>query len=231
MNRLILIGNGFDIAHELETSYKAFIFDYLKTSFLKCINQVDKLYEDNLLKIYSPNSNYYISPTKNYEDYNFADLYEIIETKGKGLHNKSGALPLYMIKIKSEFLYHLVIYCQNCNWVDIENEYYQLLCKYTDPKNEEDKIKQLNDEFQTLQDLLQEYLLSINRMIPVSINNYFNNDICEQLTEPTYITKVKPSNILFLNFNYTDTVEYYLNGISRIVPMSNVIYTWSVRII
>jgi hypothetical protein len=32
MNRLIIIDNGFDLAHELETSYHDFILDYLKKS-------------------------------------------------------------------------------------------------------------------------------------------------------------------------------------------------------
>ena len=29
MNRLIIIGNGFDLAHGIKTSYKDFIADYL----------------------------------------------------------------------------------------------------------------------------------------------------------------------------------------------------------
>lgn len=29
MNRLIIIGNGFDLAHRIETSYKDFITEYL----------------------------------------------------------------------------------------------------------------------------------------------------------------------------------------------------------
>ena len=31
MNRLVIIGNGFDLAHGLPTSYKHFIDDYWKT--------------------------------------------------------------------------------------------------------------------------------------------------------------------------------------------------------
>ena len=36
MNRLIIIGNGFDLAHGIKTSYHDFILDYLKTCLIKC---------------------------------------------------------------------------------------------------------------------------------------------------------------------------------------------------
>jgi hypothetical protein len=37
-DRLILIGNGFDIAHKIKTSYKDFILDYLKTHLTRLGN-------------------------------------------------------------------------------------------------------------------------------------------------------------------------------------------------
>jgi hypothetical protein len=39
MNRLILIGNGFDLAHGMKTSYNDFILWYLK----KCFEEADKV--------------------------------------------------------------------------------------------------------------------------------------------------------------------------------------------
>ncbi len=38
MNRLILIGNGFDLAHGLKTSYHDFILDYFKNCFIAAIS-------------------------------------------------------------------------------------------------------------------------------------------------------------------------------------------------
>jgi hypothetical protein len=61
MNRIILIGNGFDLAHELKTSYKDFIDDYWKDkirafndrNYQKSMsNQIE--YEDNEIKIINP---------------------------------------------------------------------------------------------------------------------------------------------------------------------------------
>src|SRR5690554_7481144 len=49
VNRLIIIGNGFDLAHGLKSSFKDFIDDYFLTAvttFLK-----EDTYEDDLLKV------------------------------------------------------------------------------------------------------------------------------------------------------------------------------------
>lgn len=52
MNRLILVGNGFDLAHGLKTTYKDFIFWYLD----ECFNQAGiyangHSHEDGLLHV------------------------------------------------------------------------------------------------------------------------------------------------------------------------------------
>jgi hypothetical protein len=46
MNRLIIIGNGFDLAHGIKTSYHDFLLDYLKKGCLEAI--------DNDIKQYKP---------------------------------------------------------------------------------------------------------------------------------------------------------------------------------
>jgi Bacteriophage abortive infection AbiH len=49
MNRLILIGNGFDLAHGMKTSYKDFMIWYLKSSFSEAYSKYK--YEDSLVEI------------------------------------------------------------------------------------------------------------------------------------------------------------------------------------
>ena len=39
MNRIVLIGNGFDLAHGLKTNYNDFIDDYWKRFMNHCIGQ------------------------------------------------------------------------------------------------------------------------------------------------------------------------------------------------
>jgi hypothetical protein len=48
MNRLILIGNGFDLAHGLKTGYNDFIIWYLKSCFTIADNT--KEYDDEIIK-------------------------------------------------------------------------------------------------------------------------------------------------------------------------------------
>jgi hypothetical protein len=56
MNDLYLIGNGFDLAHGLKTSYNDFLLWYLNR-FLKQFGQKDH-YEDDLMKIDRMGVNY-----------------------------------------------------------------------------------------------------------------------------------------------------------------------------
>ena len=51
MNRLILIGNGFDLAHGLKTSYKDFIFWYLDTCFNNAGIYENTPYEDEYIYV------------------------------------------------------------------------------------------------------------------------------------------------------------------------------------
>ena len=51
MNRIILIGNGFDLAHKLPTSYKDFINSCWKKIITKLRESSNKEYEDNYVKI------------------------------------------------------------------------------------------------------------------------------------------------------------------------------------
>jgi len=60
MNRIILVGNGFDLAHGLKTSYKDFIIWYL----VKCFGQRSYLpstYENKLLRIEFNDFNSFLS--------------------------------------------------------------------------------------------------------------------------------------------------------------------------
>jgi hypothetical protein len=43
MNRLVIIGNGFDLAHKMKTSYKDFILDFLKEGLQKLTEENPEL--------------------------------------------------------------------------------------------------------------------------------------------------------------------------------------------
>ncbi len=50
MNRIILIGNGFDLAHGLKTSYANFIDWYWEKKILDLRNEKGKVLDDGLTK-------------------------------------------------------------------------------------------------------------------------------------------------------------------------------------
>ncbi|AJW63674.1 hypothetical protein VO54_02202 [Elizabethkingia miricola] len=236
MNRLILIGNGFDLAHGLKTSYKDFIFDYLKSSLIEILDSPNRDYEDGFIKITRNHKNAIIKTNvkeKPVEGWILDDLLCLIETNKKYKKryiNRNPPPPFYdyffLLEIKSELINNLLSHCNDANWVDIENEYYNLLCEYIEYEDGVEKVKELNVEFQKLQDLLQKYLLKIDKDIASDQTMFLNQDSCEQLTEPIYNTQIKekPNSILFLNFNYTQTIEHYLRNIAKIVPKTDVIY-------
>lgn len=49
MNRLIIIGNAFDLANSFKTSYADFLLFYLKKAFKEC--DVHNKYNDELINI------------------------------------------------------------------------------------------------------------------------------------------------------------------------------------
>lgn len=149
MNRLILVGNGFDLAHDLETSYKDFIDDFWEEKINVIKNSdINSRYEDKYVIVYNvPNSYPAESIFKTYQD--------LIKHIPK-------------LIIKNKFLELLSKKRTDLNWVDIENEYYNELKK---TKN----INELNSDFEEIKNLLENYLLKIEKEI--SINEKISNNI------------------------------------------------------
>ena len=189
MNRIVLIGNGFDLAHGLRTKYEHFIDWYLDQK-----DSSEKLYKEKI---------------KNY------DLY-VANMNFKHIDES-------MIEY-STFLKNILKRVGTKQWVDIENEYYALLIRYTYP-NIDNSLKQespkiLNEQLEHLKIKLIDYLKlevkkDVNyipsikdkiyrpikkREIAVANLNYLGNKNSKD---------VMPNNIMLLNFNYTMTEEQY----------------------
>ena len=168
MNRIIIIGNGFDLAHQLATRYEDFINwywedrgSYLVGSFS---NHIDdglcsfKLKEDVGLAgwYYIWGWHYRISP----RDYSLRDLVEVAKTDTK----------------VCEFTVHSIFFTEICKsieekgWVDIEAEYYRMLNSVYLSSPEK-----LNNEFAIVRTKLIEYLTSVQ-------NRNINNSIVNQAT-------------------------------------------------
>jgi hypothetical protein len=198
MNHIILIGNGFDLAHGLKTSYIDFLTWYINDINENMLKY--QIHKDDLVEIYfkqragyseAPpslnNSNLTSSPFKFFENirayrYNVDFKGEL----GKSLFNNL----------------HIE------NWVDIENTYYQCLVSiYKDSIKgigNINHIRILNSNFSFLKRKLIEYLKSIE---DTSID-----PIQEIKNHLDLIYKNKDTqHVLFLNFNYTNLIRKYLS--------------------
>ena len=156
MNRIVLIGNGFDLAHGLKTSYADFInwyWEQWRDRLIKSKSQIecDKLCSFNIHSDFYHNTlggliNYYSSQwceKKAYEFVNFIcnNLLEIEV-------------------IFSPLIKRIKESVEKKNWVDIEADYYDLL-KDCLKNNSTIEVSKLHEHFAYLQEKLVEYLLEI----------------------------------------------------------------------
>lgn len=184
MNRIILIGNGFDLAHGMKTSYNDFINDYWINTISDIRSNARGSFENSEITItLLPSPRHISSITK------FEELVNAVEKFGGE------------ILFKNHFLEKINKKKQIQNWVDIENEYYLLLkesfkdekCKY--------KISQLNSDFTEIQKLLEIYLQKIEH----DFNESFGRDNSDTHLKRAITYKV------YSNFKLRDFTEASIN--------------------
>ena len=176
MNRLVIIGNGFDLAHGLPTSYRDFIDDYWK-------NFRDKVKTEEYKKFIYANELF----SQYYSDYglitNFKDfktrIAEYIKEYPKFYFDEKNLI-FYtsqfnerevIFRFENEFFSHINIKHSE-NWVDVENEYYYQLKKIVNSKcldvtksreywikEQKIQVTKLNYEFEQVKNLLEKYLI------------------------------------------------------------------------
>ncbi len=231
MNRIVLIGNGFDLAHRMKTSYKDFVLDYLRTATSNA--KKFKQFEDKLIRVSKYNT--YTTPehlNKEINQWGIKDFISLKENPNQPITNLTiYNKPQYefSILIKTDLLDIILNFCDSYNWVDVENEYYNLLCNFS-TKGEIKEINKLNEQFQFIQDLLHTYLTKIEDDFLSDRNIFFRKQpLFEQITQNLYNNETKlnsesrPESILFLNFNYTSTIEDYVSEIQKSVKSVKVI--------
>lgn len=168
INRLIIIGNGFDLAHGMKTKYKDFVNGYLRQEIGKHRGGTSpKKTEDKLMSIIPscfsdnlpPNSNYYTPSVEMLREYNdnLTPKQNLDKVRACG----------YEVKL-SPFFDKIIEDIEDKNWVDIEYAYYEYLCsllKKLDLSDEEDtkkevskEIDELNEEMKFITEKLVEYL-------------------------------------------------------------------------
>jgi hypothetical protein len=216
MNRLVLIGNGFDLAHGLKTSYRDFIYWYMN----KCFHEANSngSYEDDLIVI---NRNLYYHDLKKLDSYIESYLKNFNSKKKIGsitysFQEDRRPTEVFTIRFKTELLESLLDRCKEARWVDIESEYYNLLKPVLEMKKEPEKepyLHKLNTSLCNLIKHLEAYLKEVEVGETTYIEPYEGIFKSRVLADDLY-PKGKhgdqfPNEIRFLNFNYTNTVHQY----------------------
>ena len=158
MNRIVLIGNGFDLAHGLPTRYEDFINWYWEKRVDSFTGNLTSISEDYLCSIKITSDNYnrcwnvfaFCLP----KFFNKPSGKEIIDS----IANDSESFEFSL----SPFFKNICICIETKGWVDIEKEYYDLLRNaIINPDNCNYTISEINKQLHYIQGLLAQYLSSI----------------------------------------------------------------------
>ena len=215
MNRLIIIGNGFDLAHKIKTSFKDFIADYFKKSINTFFE--DEVYKDLLIEIKYKTSNRIFNPKP--ANVNCDNVFE----KAEWLFNSKDV----EFKFRSALLEKVYKKIRELNWVDLEIEFFNVLTASKHASkitNQAGAIEKINLELEFLKDKLIIYLLSQeNALIKFKPSESLISCFCEKISKDEIVTTVLkedqfPENLYFLNFNYTNTIERYVKNCSKNIP-------------
>lgn len=176
MNRIVLIGNGFDLAHGLRTRYENFINWYFNQWVYELRILPLKTLEDKLCRF------------QTYMDSGWATyLSTKYQLSWQELISEISNDPTRFKYEPSKLLERITKSIETTGWVDIENEYYQMLIPLADA-NVCEMTKDLNIQLKFLQDKLVEYLNNISLD-----DNIVNDNIKSKVYEPFQIRDISIS--------------------------------------
>ena len=237
MNRLVIIGNGFDIAHGLKTSYSDFINWYWEKRLNALLTENSAVSGDCLCKLEIKNTTECPNWFNFFYSHSFRDL-----LTGKWKYPPSDIIGGIKEKtndfsVKCSIFFETILQSiETRGWVDIENDYYQLLKRCSESKDCGYTVKELNMQLGFLQEKLIEYLGSIgtnrykkelhNAMIEFFDPKDFSTEGKKKALENMGLEdanleeiqnnfeeqkKLRPERIMLLSFNYTSTAKMYGN--------------------
>jgi len=210
MNKIILVGNGFDLSLGLKTHYKDFLTHLFKTKLLLALDNPDPRtrgnahrgsIDDKLVKILL--SGYYSKDIYEKEISSITNWEEFLKFKEEF---KSYC----QITCNSFFLKNIYNTADSLGWVDLEHIYFKLLLRCVDGHND---INKINEEKEIITNELEAYLKIISeekidyQSITQKHKRIFYSPI--ELNEIAYTQSDKkwaPENIYLINFNYTPII-------------------------
>lgn len=237
MNRLVIIGNGFDIAHGLKTSYMDFINWYWEKRLNALLTEQTPISEDCLCKLEIKNT----KDCASWSNFFFFNSYRDLITREwkfppsdiiNGIKENTDDFSVMC----SRFFETILQSIETRGWVDIENDYYQLLKRSTESTDCGYTVKELNDQLAYLQEKLVEYLRTIDVPVTIEMINsaireniriedlsiegkalaktmgvieYDTNAFDDNRYMDESFSGMPPERTMLLCFNYTGTVKEY----------------------
>lgn len=190
MNKIFIIGNGFDLAHGLKTRYSDFLLWYINRMIRKFREANFNMVSDKLTKL---ESNLRLNE------------YESLQSFKDAINRKE-----IVFNCHSDFFRTILNNSSDCKWVDIEYEYfwklleiYKTIEKHKMARDEHfyHLALGLNDCLDCIKDELVEYLCSVySEDANATILQRFKSEL----------DTISYNEVLFLVFNYTSTIESYL---------------------
>lgn len=222
MNRLVLIGNGYDLAAKLPTSYENFLVEYLKNALFKCLESSNNSYSDEILTIHINNPQKEITNNQNKVINTFKvdlnkDFVRKTITKITGIDQlleddrmycfkkkvqKSNKDSIFEIDINSKLFQDLL---GDYNWKDIESFYFERVVAIYEMETYEIERKHFQGDklLEKRKEIRKKYLVPLNKefeQLKFKIIQYLCGIECKK-TEPfKFIRKIKdPLNEITFN--------------------------------
>lgn len=203
-NLIVIIGNGFDLAHNLETGFTDFAKYYLKKYIIETVGY------DNATIFSKGFTTYLENPRVNHSKLSYsksekdilAQLSDYIcqnkrEKISEILNVTNDWIFSFLLKNK---LFGNLFNKMKPNWFDVEQTYYNLLkSRFSNGKFTHDHILELN---QNLDEIKIEFKLYLKEQI----KTLFDKNIYYSFSQHFKSRE----NITFINFNYTDSIEHYI---------------------
>lgn len=229
MNRIILVGNGFDLAHHLKTSYADFIKWYWGEWGDKLRGAFSEAIEDRLcsFKIKNEVGLGYIANAWNGGYYTKEDWFKpwdphMVTNLAKTDTNT------FEFTYKDYFFKEICNSVENKGWVDIENIFYDYLSHKSQFAVE---TKKVNDDLDYLRENLVKYLTVVEQSItPDILKNNIKKKLIKPFAEEDFAINAKLKwhdifdqrfeydelmweGLISSYFNKSDTIHYNLHGV------------------
>lgn len=166
MNDIIILGNGFDLAHGLATGYKDYVRAMLIDSLREKINRLE--YQDSPFRI-PECPEIYRTPS---DEVDLSFLHYGYELENEQLIQRYRDTADYHQYSLPDLIRHIIEDFKSTGWVDLEGTYFSLLTRIlAQEKFDRARVIALNEQMEGLRKSLCQYL---NKGTPTEPSDYIN---------------------------------------------------------